>query len=410
MVKANDIYNQVKLPVDKTLVTELLTKFFSISMKEMSSETKLSNLLYKKINFINENSSIGFDKDNLDKLLKEINEDFITAGKPYDIAAHGGVSPLGIMPGWNIFQSWNLLGGEKIASQDIAHRFYFAIKNNYLYDLAKTLYDEFKAEHIPFYFKTEANETFERCDKLVLYTSNKYLDATLKVIEKVKEKRPNLFANLNQPSILMGKITEKIGYATEDTSIKTSYTDNITNSFVAALKQSTLNINPNIKALYDAKLKEYQNANIDISKENMKLRILVNILVNNDPNYIDKLEQIFKQILITKNIDPENICFNNKVKQKIENKANITLPNGKVLTVDEYLKINNVYYWCPKSAKVILKNGNIISGEEFILGALSRASKFNNFQDIVNTYCTIIDRNANYSREIIENDEIKNSR
>ena len=70
----------------------------------------------------------------------------------------------------------------------------------------------------------------------------------------------------------------------------------------------------------------------------------------------------------------------------------ITLPNGKTISVSEYLKMNRISSIIPNDAVVILNNGKRISGAEFIQGAISRAGKFNTFQDLFNQYVSSVER------------------
>ncbi len=398
MVKGPNLYDEIKLPADENLVQALLNKYLTISLAEMQSSTAINNLLYNKINIINDKATISFNQADLNKFLAEINEDFVKAGRPYDINKHGGVSPLGVMPGWITFQSWNLCGGAKIPSESIAHRFYFAISNDKVYDLAHTLYQNFKNQNVPFYFKTDAWENIERHDKLVLYTSTPLLDETLKVLATVAKTRPDLMASLKEPSILMGKLDSKIGYASESRDGSKSYTEIIIASFLEALEISAKQFLPKYQKLYHDKLNLYLSTGRNISNTQIKLRILVAIL-QQDPNYLATLTQIFKQKLTQQNIDVTNICFNKRAKAELTNLNKIALPNGQVLTPDEYLAVNNVLYWCPINAKVTLANGTILSGQEFILGALARAHKFNTFQELVNFYGAKIDRTVDLTTE-----------
>ena len=134
MIKPSDLYDKTKLPVDEHLLDKLIERYLSISYAKMSNSfMELSKLLYNSINITNENQTTSFNKEDLNQLISVINEDFVNAGRPYDPQKYNGVkNPLGLMPGWTIFQSWHLLGTEKIESKDIAHRFYFGISNGLL--------------------------------------------------------------------------------------------------------------------------------------------------------------------------------------------------------------------------------------------------------------------------------------
>ena len=408
MVKPNNLYEATKLPANEELLNNLLSKYFSISYKEMNNESaELKNLLYTKINLYSTNDGNIINKDDLNKFLNEINKDYINAGSLYKPSEHNGNrNPLGGMPGWNTFKSWYLLGTDKISSKDISHRFYFGISNSKLYEFANVLYDNLKNANIPFNFKTDVNNGIQRTDKLVLYTTTPLLEQTMSVIEKVKRDRPDLLSYCSEPSIIVGKYDDKIGYASEDTSQNNSYTELMCESFISSIENSLKtythnNPNSQIKLKYQQKIQEYIKNGKNVELDNIKNRILLNILINNDVTFKQLLLSEFRKELLNKGIDLENVCFNKKVKQEVEKTYGksdvnniITLPNGKTMTQDEYLKVNNVLYWIPSTCVVTLKNGEKLTGEEFVKWVLFMANKFNSFQELFEFYVEKVDRNV----------------
>ena len=410
MIKPNDLYDKTKLPVDGHLLDKLIEKYLGIPYSKMSNGfMDLSKLLYNSINIANESQITSFNKEDLNKFITAIKEDFINAGRPYEPQKHNGVTnPLGLMPGWTIFQSWHLLGTEKIESKDIAHRFYFGISNDKVYELSHSLYDKFKAKGIPFYFKTDSNEHIQRTDNLVLYTSTPLLKETLEVIDELQRERPDLIKNCCEPSILAGRYSDKIGYAAEEKESKTSYTDLVCNTFLTAIEKSLIdymngNYDTRMKTLFQQKIEEYKKNNKDVSLERVKNRILFDILIRNDATFKQKLFLNFKNELKQKGLDVNNICFNNKVKRDIEQQYGISnkivLPNGTIMTQEEYLKKNNVIGFIPLTAKVTLGNGKVMTGEEFIQGVLKRAGQFNTFQELFTAYGTKVDPTVDYKTE-----------
>ena len=329
MVKVEDLYDKTKIPVDEKLVDELIDKYLQISFKDMNDqqlnigERKISSLLYNKINFV-DNNKTEINKQDLDTLITKVQNDFEKAGKPYNPAQYGGVSnPLGIMPGWQVFQSWNLLGTEKIASKDLNHRFYFGIDNSKLYDLSNVLYDELKEANIPFYFKIENNKEAQRRDKIVLYTSSELLPKTLEVIEKVQTNRADLISSCSEPSILMGKQNEKIGYATEGHQSNSSYTDMLCETFTDSIEKSlkdyqSKNSNSSLKEVFKSKLEAYEKRGTKLETVDVKRRILMDLLLKEDPNYKKELLQTFRNELSDKEMDLNNICFNKEIKQEVD--------------------------------------------------------------------------------------------
>jgi len=410
MIKPSNLYDKTKLPVDVHLLDKLIERYLSIPYAKMSNSfMELSKLLYNSINITNENQTTSFNKEDLNQFISVINEDFVNAGRPYDPQKYNGVTnPLGLMPGWTIFQSWHLLGTEKIESKDIAHRFYFGISNDKVYELSHLLYDKFKAKGIPFYFKTDSNEHIQRTDNLVLYTSTPLLEETLEVLDELQKERPDLIQNCCEPSILVGRFSDRIGYATEDKEVKTSYTDLVCNTFINAIEKSLKeyvngNYNPQLMKLYQQKLEEYKRNNKDVSLERVQNRVLLDILIRNDATFKQKLFLSFKQELEQKGLDINNICFNKNVKQDIEQKYGVSdkivLPNGTVMTQEEYLKRNNVLGFIPLAAKVTLGNGQVMTGEEFIQGVLKRAGQFNTFQELFTAYGAKVDPTVDYKAE-----------
>ncbi|MBQ3474692.1 MAG: hypothetical protein IJH20_00760 [Bacilli bacterium] len=407
MIKPNNLYEATKLPANEELLNALLSKYFSIAYKDMSNGfAELNKLLYKKINIYSTNSGDVINKQDLGQLINEINQDFINAGLPYNPSEHNGVrNPLAVMPGWNTFKSWHLLGTERISSNDISHRFYFGIPNSKLYEFANVLYDKLKSANIPFYFKTDINNNIQRTDNLVLYTSTSLLEQTMNVIEQVKQERPDLLSQCSEPSVLAGKYDSKIGYASEDTNANTSYTNLMCESFILSIENclrtyTHTNPSPQIKMVYQQKIQEYIRSGKSVELDNIKNRILLDILINNDSTFKHSLLAEFRKELSSKGIDIENVCFNKKVKEEVDQtygsmeiENTITLPNGQTLTQQEYLEKNNVLYWVPPTCMVTLKNGKVLTGEEFVKGVLSRANQFNSFQELFLFYGAKVERN-----------------
>lgn len=416
MIKPEELYSKTKLPVDEKLLDNLINKYLQISFSEMNNPSiELKNSLYYKIN-INKDDVTDFNQNDLNNLLSIINSDFIKAGKPFDPSLHNGLTnPIGVMPGWLTFKSWNLLGTRKLSDKEILHRFYFGISNDKLYDLATILYEKFKAKGIPFYFKTENNKYIERQDNLVLYTTTDLLDKTLEIFEEIGKERPDLISNCKNPSILMGNIGNKIGYASENPNAKTSYTDLICEAFLNAIiitlnEYMCVNYDPKIREQFNQKIQQYNCNGREIKTKKVKYRILFFILLNNVPIFKQKLLNVFKKELISKKIDINNICFNDIAKREIEKhfSNNIILFNETAMSCDEYIKRNKVLYYIPLTAEIILKDGSHMSGELFLKYFLKKASNFRTFQDFFMHYIAKVNKkgiNDNPSNTFITNEE-----
>ena len=383
MLSTNELYNQSKIPLDENLLNKLVDKYLNISFDDMSNVIRdLNQLLYWQINDVKK-SNISFDEKSRENFLKQINEDFIKASRPYDPTRHNNVkNPISIMPGWEIYQSWNLLGTPKM--QNISHRFYIAIENDKIYELMQILYDKFKKAGIPFYFKSDSNNLYMRKDNLVIYTTTPLLNETMKILQDLQKERSDLFNHVSEPSLIAGKISDKIGYASEQHNIANiSYTKLITNTFLSTLTSSIAiyknnNSNSPLRNMYNQTLQTYLNKGYKLN-ERMKTRILFNILWQNDINFRKLFFNNFQNELIKNGIDKDNICFDKKVKDEIENyyqKENISEKLQEMI---------------PNDAKVYLKNGQIISGREFVNLANREINNFSSAQNLIDKYCIKID-------------------
>ena len=339
MIKVTDLYDITKLPVDEHLIDKLISKYLKISHKDMCNEMReTDSLLYDEINYCTKNKKNKFNEEDKAKFLKELNEDYSKSGKLY---YHEGIAsnPIARMPGWATFQSWYLLGTPKIESNDISHRFYFGISNEKLYELSNVLYDKFKKANIPFYFKAEMNTGLQRTDNVILYTSTPLLEKTMNVIEEVIKERKDLIDECNEPSILTGKIYGKVGYASEDINTKKSYTESVCESFVKSLDSTIYqyklrNPNSKYKSDYKQKIREYIDSNKQVDLNRIRNRILLN-LIKEDPGFKDLLLLDFKNELMKKGFDTNNICFNKRVKREV----NSYYINQKSKTRDELIKL-----------------------------------------------------------------------
>ena len=169
MFKPDDFYNQVGNPLDEKLLNKLVDKYLTISYDDINNFKDLNDLLYYQINNVHK-TNVDFNQDDRKEFLRLVSEDFNKAGRPYNPSHHNNIkNPLAISPGWEIYQSWNLLGTPKM--QNISHRFYIAVSNDKIYELMHILYDKFKQSGIPFYFKSDINNIYMRKDNLVIYTT-----------------------------------------------------------------------------------------------------------------------------------------------------------------------------------------------------------------------------------------------
>ncbi len=420
MTKAIDLYDKTRIPADEKLLDQLLEKYFSISYKEFvykrdrmtGTSNPFNDLLYEKINYYSKNQNDSFNTNDLARLEKEIDIDYEKAGRPFEQNEHDSrKKPLEAADFWLHFKSWKKLGTEKINSNDIAHRFYFGIPNEKLYDFAEVLYSNLKNENIPFYFKTDTIESVHRTDNVVLYTSTQLLDKTLSALEKVKNDRPDLLEQCCEPSILTGKLDDKIGYASEQHNIKTSYTDLMCQLFTASIDKTLANYKPDEpeKLRYQSIIKKYAEAGRDTSSKDVTNRLKLQIIIENNPSFKEALLSNYRQELSNNDIDLDNVCFNKDVRKEVEkNYGNkIVLPNGNAVTKEQYLKSDNILAGITPTTQVTLKNGKVLSGEEFIKGVLERADQFNSFQELLNYYGAKIDRGITNNQNLPPEEQLE---
>lgn len=436
MVMPQELYEKTKLPLDGKFFDALIAKYMSIpfcevnipafaaDMRRLDGNPIMSTCLYEQINTVTksvkESSTLEEERK---KFISKVQQDFLNAGAPFDPKLHGGLTnPIRQIPGWYVFKSWTLLGTKKIHSADTMHRFYIGVLNHEKYGFASELYDAFQKKGIPFHFKIGIKSE-ERPDQIVIYTSTPLLKATMEVINVVSKKRPDFIANCHEPSIIVGKADDKIGYASERPDAKSSYTQIICNSFTYAIenaidKYMRVPIVPAIKSIYDQQIAQLQNEGISIEMEGKKF-IAAKTLLQFDGQFKKDVFSVFQAELAKWNIDFHNICFHHEAKKQLEamypsldhkdNSTVLTQADGTQLTREDYLKKYNVSSWIPAKSKVTLKDGSVMSGNEFISYMFDVAPFYNSFQELMLHQVEMVDRNANYTstlasqRQMIEN-------
>ncbi len=414
MIKLEEFYDKVKLPINEELLNKLLEKYFSIPLQSKNYQNGLYDEINKDQKTVVNEIKIESERK---RFLAKLNQDFANAGKPFNPDTHNGLmNPLGEQIGWATYKSWNLIGTERIHYNDQVHRLYISVSSNDRVDFTNELYDEFKRNSLPFYFKVSTDNN-DRPDKVVIYTSTQLLEKTLKVLDNIEKRRPDLIKNCNFPSIITGKVTPKIGYASEIvTEGNKSYTQIICDTFVNAIEKITdeyshSKISETIYNMYQKRLEETQRLGIKL-EDSIKKRIACEILMQYDHNFKIKVLNAFRENIKNVGLDPNNMCFSAEAKRQIKNRVRITrkvdifdpkvlnevitLPNGTELTIDEYLKINKVWPLVPLDSIVTLgTNGKTMSGKEFIEGIIQRAGYYNNLDDLIKAFHVTITKKDN---------------
>lgn len=428
MIKPEELYEKTKIPADEKMLDTLMQLFFNIPFDELNYNenrlisfkfandiSRISSEMYSKINAF-KNGQVNELKFNSESnlFIEKLKIDFNNSGRPFDPALHNGArNPINVQIGWYTIKSWNLLGTEKIHSNEQTHRFYIPISSDYQFEFANELYEALKKANIPFYFKL-LKSMDNRPDKVVIYTSTKLLSQTMSVLENVEKRRPDLFQKCTGLSPIVGKVTDNIGYASEIPGQNKSYTQIVCDSFGQALEEimseyMKKNIPLTIKQEYDKRLKEMMQKGYKIEFGG-KQKIAIETLYSYVPSFKKDVLNKFRFCLSNNDINLNNICFNNKSKKEIETMYGaqkndilnpevlnriITLPNGKTMTILQYCKVNNLEYWVPFEAKVTFKNGRTVSGREFLSESVDRLEKYNTWEELVLHNNIMIERHPN---------------
>lgn len=99
--------------------------------------------------------------------------------------------------------------------QDIEHRLYIRVDSLGIYTICKCFIEECEKQHIPYYFKFD--EFNDRDDSLVVYSSTKYLNKYIEILNKIKEEHQELHQFIGKPPLLTASINNWIGYGSEPT-------------------------------------------------------------------------------------------------------------------------------------------------------------------------------------------------
>lgn len=359
----NDLYKKTKLPIDDEFVDNILKAYFSISKDEMQSSFKeVEELIY---------SAINVDKKNYGTIIEEDKNDFLNDAF-FDLSKRWnkqGVNPIIKMVGWKLFESKELTG-KNLEHNKISHRLYIGANGSSKYAFCHKLYEKLKAANIPFYFKVNDNDNVNRRDNIVIYSSTEYLEETLKVVENILKENSYLLNNFSSPSILMGKLEDNIGYASEKANSGKSYTSKMIDIFYSSLKICIENImknNPNEILNYNGQkytYKDFWNNTIKetFANKRVQIRQLSNYFFRNYPNLKKEFLNILKQKSVQDGIDINNACFNTLVKKEIEYFVKDTPKSNELNKNIDLLNVSNIddqYYYILSGTKIGYSMDNV---------------------------------------------------
>jgi len=305
-----NLENRVKLEVNNEMLLNILNSYLDLPKQGFTVEIK--DEIYKTLNKSKYGTDFAINQESRNNFVQQLVKDSEQSGFNVDPQK----SPKKIQMGWRTYQSWNLLGGEKFNSGEISHRFYIPVRPDKMYEVAHLLYNKYREKNIPFYFKivdeTDAkNNIVSRKDNVVVYTTNNYLQDNLDIMSAL-EKECKALENCDEVSQIQGKLTNRIGYATEIANAKTSYTGRISDAISKAIeKLSTDKINDTIS--YD-KYKEQCKAKV---KE----------LLKNNPNLI--FDEIKHQMTLN-GLDINNICCDAEVMKSLNREVHQVSANTEL--------------------------------------------------------------------------------
>lgn len=124
-------------------------------------------------------------------------------------------SSFGEYSGWEHICS-RYMHAKKEKHQPVEHRIYIRVDSIGIYRLCKCFTEECEKQHIPYYFKFSAFDN--RDDSIVVYSSTKYLNKYIEILNKIKEEHKELQPYIGKAPLLSASIEGGwLGYGSEPT-------------------------------------------------------------------------------------------------------------------------------------------------------------------------------------------------
>ncbi len=319
--KLEDLESIVKLAASDDFIKKIIRSYLTIDPQKFKSSSELYELIYNQMR-VDPNSVGKINENDRVDLVREVQKDAL-AWNP------NASNPLKEQPGFFTFKSWHILGGQKIPDNEMRHRIYINSKAENLMAITKEIYEEMKQKGIPFYFKIQGKMNDEYLaekgfkDSFVLYTSTPLLDDTIKTLLEVEKKHPELIQNCNEPSELVGKINNWLGYASETEVVKHSYTSNVCIAVANAIERSVQDWcqgHGDIK-IGNTTIKEYYD-NMMWDEMKTKTQVLVSNIPKVDKTFSQKLCDTAREELVKVGLNPDNICMTDIASKEIKAKVN----------------------------------------------------------------------------------------
>ena len=317
--KLEDLESMVKLSASDDFIKKIIRSYLTIDPQQFKRSSELYELIYNQMR-VDPNSIGKINENDRVDLASEVQKD-VLSWKP------NASNPLKEQLGFFTFKSWHILGGSKIPDNEMRHRIYINSKAENLMALTKEIYEELKQKGIPFYFKIQGKMNDEYLaekgfkDSFVLYTSTPLLDDTIKTLLEVEKKHPELIQNCNEPSELVGKINNWLGYASETEVVKHSYTSNVCIAMANAIERSVqewCQSHGDVK-IGNTTIKEYYT-NMMWDEMKTKTQVLVSNIPKVDKTFVNKLCSKAREEFVKVGLDPNNLCMTDIAKKEIDAK------------------------------------------------------------------------------------------
>lgn len=315
--KLNDLESIVKLSASDDFIKKIIRSYLTINPQDFKKSSELYELIYNQMR-IDPNSIGKINENDRMALASEVQKDVLSWNP-------NASNPLKEQPGFFTFKSWHILGGQKIPDAEMRHRIYINSKADNLMALTKEIYEEFKQKGIPFYFKIQGKMNDEYLsekgfkDSFVLYTSTPLLDETIKTLLEVEKKHPELIQNCNEPSELVGKVNNWLGYASETEIVKHSYTSNVCIAMANAIEKSVqewCKSHGDIK-IGNTTIKEYYD-NMMWDEMRAKTQALVSNIPKVDRTFATRLCGTAREEFAKVGLNPENLCMTDIARKEIQ--------------------------------------------------------------------------------------------
>lgn len=305
-----DLYKNASVSATNEYYDKLINCYISYENKTITLDYK--DVMYRALTSTNRDNQYKFDATERQSFSKEVLADITKSGIQ-------SKTPKEIQTGWFTYQSWNLIGGEKMQADEIQHKFYISVRPDKLHKLEHVLYSKYKERGIPFYFKSNADaERNCRKDNLVIYATNEDLQANLDILAEIKQEHNDIVSTCDTPSVAVGHADSWLGYASESNKSHTSHTDIMAIALATAFDNAIQEVTTETKFLY-------KNKTLDELMYNDLLpakRATIKWMSTNRPELLYKHIQ---QQLELNNVNTNNITCNKKELREATRQANQTL-------------------------------------------------------------------------------------